>query len=218
MLKKLSVGILALLVCLCFTLPVSADEFGFGGAFVDGHSDDGRYGMNNEGAQSFGGVLHYEKDKDWQKTFGNNKIGVDPGMVYMFLRWTKTHNLEKTTCKGYECEKPQYDYPEVNSYKRYETCTTEKYDKNRSINSHILGMYLKPYWEIHKKVRLFGLAGPGLEFADDSTNFVAVVGGGIQYRFSERFATSLTQYEVFSDPTSQYRRFDATVLSIDFLF
>ena len=57
-----------------------------------------------------------------------------------------------------------------------------------------------------------------LEFADDSTNFAVVLGGGIQYRFSKRFATSLTQYEVFSDPTGQYRRFDATVLSLDFLF
>jgi hypothetical protein len=216
MLKKLSVGILALLVCLCFTLPVSADEFGFGGAYVDGHSDDGRYGMNNQGSQSYGGVLHYEKDKDWQKTFGKNKIGIDPGMVYMYLRWTKNHNKEKTEWryeKYDECrECLQADRP-IQAWS-----TTTQYTEEETINSHVLGMYFKPYVEFSKKVRLFTLAGPALEFADDSTNFAVVLGGGIQYRFSKRFATSLTQYEVFSDPTGQYRRFDATVLSIDFLF
>lgn len=218
MTKKLFVGILALLVCLCFALPVSADEFGVGPAWVDGHSDDGKYGMNNEGPQSFGGVLHFERDKGWMKTFGNNKIGVDPGMVGMFFRWTKTENREKTTCKGYECEEPRYDY-ETTTQDRYETCTTKEYGRNESVNSYILGAYLKPYLEIMKgKVRVFGLGGPGLEFADDGTHFAAVVGGGVQYRFSKRFAASLTQYEVFSDPTGEYRRFDATVLSFDYLF
>ena len=219
MFKKLLVGILALLVCLCFALPASADEVGAGPAWVDGHSDDGRYGMNNDGAQSFGGVLHYEKDKDWQKTFGKNKIGIDPGMVYMYFRWTKNEHKQRT--RGMTQIDPPDLCLECNHITNgsYETSvTTEEYTENRTVNSHILGMYFKPYWEIHKKVRLFALGGPGLEFADDSTNFVAVVGGGIQYRFSKRFATSLTQYEVFADPFSEYRRFDATVLSIDFLF
>ena len=218
MLKKLSVGILALLVCLCFALPVSADEFGFGGALVDGHSDDNSYGINNEGSQSYGGVLHYEKDKDWQKTFGNNKIGIDPGMAYMWLRWTKNENKERTK---WEYEK--YDECDECLYAQNDRpfrawSTTEQYTEDRTINSHILGMYLKPYLELHKKVRLFALAGPGLEFADDSTNFAAIAGCGLQIRWSDHIATSLTQYEVFSDPTSEYRRFDVTAISLDILF
>ena len=214
--KKVLVGLLAVLVCLCFTLPASADEIGAGPAWVDGHSDDNSYGMNNEGAQSYGGVLHYEKDKDWQKTFGKNKIGIDPGMMYLYARWTKNHNKERTTWhyeKYNDCIECYRDEPPVRAWS-----TTKQDQESETINSHILGMYLKPYLEIHKKVRLFTLAGPGLEIADDGTNFAVVLGGGIQYRFSERFATSLTQYEVFADPTKEYRRFDATVLSIDFLF
>ena len=207
-----------LVAALALVSPVSADEFGFGGSYVDGHSDTGDYGINNEGSQSFGGVLHYEKDKDWQKTFGKNEIGVDPGMAYIYLRWTKNHNKERTKWryeKYDECDECLYvqsDRPIQASF------TTEEYQVSETVNSHILGMYLKPYIEFNKKVRLFALAGPGLEFADDGTNFAAIVGGGIQYRFSKRLAASLTQYEVFSDPTSEYRRFDVTAISIDFLF
>ncbi len=197
-----------------------ADEFGAGPAYVDGHSDDGRYGINNEGIQSFGGVLHYEKDKDWAKTLGNNKIGIDPGMVYMYFRWTRNEHKQRT--KG----QTQIDPPSLclngecpaATNGAYLSPITEDYTENRTINSHILGMYFKPYWEIHKKVRLFALAGPALEFADDSTNFAVVAGAGLQIRWTDHIATSLTQYEVFSDPTKEYRRFDATVLSLDILF
>ncbi len=223
-------GMLAIIALLAMFLAVPAltfgDEIGAGPAYVDGHSDDGSYGMNNEGAQSFGGVLHYEKDKNWAKTLGKNKIGIDPGMVYMYLRWTKNENKKRTHTKEIP---PEYCYnggceidpPSLNALNgvvpQYET-TIENYTKERTINSHILGMYFKPYWEIRNKVRLFALAGPGLEFADDSTNFAAVVGAGLQVRWTDRIATSLTQYEVFSDPTNEYRRFDATVLSLDILF
>ena len=181
--KRFALGILALLLCFVFVTPAAADEFGFGGAYIDGHSDSGDYGMNNEGSQSWGLALHYDKDKEWFKEFGNSKIGIDPGMVYIFARWTKNNNKERTVkeewdyCKGDECE-PRY-YP--TDFQEWPTrTTTEYYTESESINSHILGMYLKPYLEIHKKVRLFGLAGPGLEVADDGTNFAVGLGGGIQ--------------------------------------
>jgi hypothetical protein len=35
---------------------------------------------------------------------------------------------------------------------------------------------------------------------------------------TDHIATSLTQYEIFSDPTKEYRRFDAAVLSLDFMW
>ncbi len=217
-------GMLAIVALLAMFLVVPAltfgDEIGAGPAWVDGHSDDGRYGMNNEGAQSFGGVLHYEKDKDWAKTLGKSKIGIDPGMVYMYFRWTKNEHKQKT--KGMtQIDPPSYCYngecPAATNG-AYSPSITEEYTEDRTINSHILGMYFKPYWEINKKVRLFALAGPGLEFADDSTNFAAIAGAGLQVRWTKHIATSLTQYEVFSDPTKEYRRFDATVLSLDVLF
>jgi len=221
MMRKVLLILLAVSLCFVFVTPTLADEFGFGGAYIDGHSDTGKYGMNNEGSQSWGGALHYDRDKDWRKTFGNNAIGIDPGMVYIYARWTKNNNEKRTIkeefdyCRGDECE-PQYY---TTDSQEWPTRTrTEEYTDSEHVNSHILGMYLKPYLEVHKKVRLFGLAGPGLEIADDGTNPAAIFGGGIQYRFNKRFATSLTQYEVFADPFSEYRRFDVTVLSIDFLF
>ena len=188
MYKRLLIGIVAA-ICLSLSTFAIADEIGVGPAYVDGHSDNGQYGMNNEGTQSFGGVLHYEKDKDWAKILGNNKIGIDPGISYMYFRWTKNHA---------------------------DSDTSRRYAFSETIDSHILGVYFKPYWEIHKKVRLFALAGPGLEFADDGTNFAVTVGAGLQMHWTDHVSTSLTQYEVFSDPTKEYRRFDAVVLSLDF--
>jgi hypothetical protein len=139
-------------------------------------------------------------------------------MVYMYFRWTKNHNKERTqTDSPDDYYNGDYESPGELSVFRGEV-TTEQYTREETINSHILGMYLKPYWEIHKKVRLFALVGPGLEFADDSTNFAAIMGAGLQIRWTDHIATSLTQYEIFSDPTKEYRRFDAMVLSLDILF
>jgi hypothetical protein len=210
------------IMSMALAMPAMADEFGGGPAYIDGHSDDSTYGVNNQGKQSFGFGLHYDKDLGWVKEYnGGTKIGIDPGMFYIYARWTKNHNKERTVkeewdyCKDDVCRPiPLYD-----DFQQYPTRTrTEEYQVNETINSHILGMYFKPYVELYSKVRFFALAGPALEIADDGTNTAAVVGGGIQYRFSKNFGASLTQYEVFSDPFSEYRRFDATVFSIDYIW
>lgn len=194
--------------------PAMADEFGMGPAWIDGHSGSGDYGMNNEGSQSWGFGLHYDKDLKWVKKYSEKtKIGIDPGMFYLYARWTKNNNKERTKWH----------------YKEYDECiecyqeptrawsTTEHYTKSETVNSHILGVYFKPYLE-YGKLRLFGLGGPALEIADDADNFAITVGGGIQYRFTENFGASLTQYEVYADPFSEHRRFDATVFSIDYIW
>jgi hypothetical protein len=66
---------------------------------------------------------------------------------------------------------------------------------------------------------MFGVGGAGYEFADDENNAPAVLAGaGIQYMFTKDFGTSLGHYRIWSDPTDDYRRFDATVLSVDLRF
>jgi hypothetical protein len=174
-----------------------ADELGIGGVLVDGHSDTGSYGMNNEGAQSWGIMSHFDKDKGWKKQISTNSaVGIDPGLAYMYFRWTKNHNLTRTKERH-----------------------IQKYTREENVNSHIVAITLKPYLEIYKDFRLFTVGGMGWEFADDDGDDMTVMGGvGMQYMFTKNFGTSLSQYVVYTDPTGNYRRFDATVLSIDFRF
>jgi hypothetical protein len=187
--------------------PVMADELGVGGAYVTGHSRDSNYAVNNDG---WGIAAHYDKDMGWQKRFSeNNAIGIDPGMAYFYLRWQKDTETKETKYEKYDRE---WYFHEI-------FATTTKTSKRENINSHILAATLKPYWELYKNFRMFGVGGAGYEFADDENNAPAVLAGaGIQYMFTKDFGTSLGHYRIWSDPTDDYRRFDATVLSVDLRF
>ncbi len=192
--------------------PVMADEYGAGGLYVTGHSKDSSYSVENDG---FGGMLHFDKDMDWRKDFSeNNAVGIDPGMAYFFLRWDKDVNKEETEYRSYrletngDCGKDCFDFSE-----------TKKWSEEETINSHILALTLKPYWELYKDLRFFTVGGVGYEFADDENDApVVLAGAGIQYMFTKDFGTSLGHYKIWSDPTDDYRRFDTTVLSVDFRF
>lgn len=201
---------------LLVTSPVIADEFGAGGLYVTGHSEDKTYSVENDG---YGGMLHFDKDMDWTKTFSeNNTVGIDPGMAYFFLRWDK--DVEKSETK-WEYEKGDICLPDHICTARPQRAwlTTKKWSEEETVNSHILAATMKPYWELYKKFRVFGVAGAGYEFADDENNAPVVLAGvGMQYMFTDSFGTSLGHYKIWSDPTDDYRRFDSTVLSIDFRF
>jgi hypothetical protein len=215
--KRICIVIIALL-CLSFATPTLADEFGIGSGWFNGHSDTGDYAMMNEGGNPWGFVLHYDYDAEWLRKFDKVTFGIDPGMMYTYVHWTKNHNKTREVCEDKWCyEEPRYEC-DFEPICQYEECTEEEYRDNESINSHILGAYLKPYVDFYGKVRLFTLFGPGLEIADDYIQEAVVMGGGIQYRWTKSIATSLTQYEIFSSPFDDYRRFDATVFSIDILF
>ena len=197
--------------------PVMADEFGTGGLYVTGHSEDSSYSVENDG---FGGMLHFDADMDWRKDFSeNNAVGIDPGMAYFYLRWDKDVNKEKT--EKYQIEKCRGDdcYPIYDTSDEFTWTTTKKWSEEETINSHILALTLKPYWELYQDLRFFTVGGVGYEFADDENDAPVVLGGvGIQYMFTEDFGTSLSHYKIYSDPTDDYRRFDTTVLSIDVRF
>ncbi len=198
--------------------PVMADEFGAGGLYVTGHSQSNGYSVENDG---FGGMLHFDLDMDWQKRFSENSaVGIDPGMAYFFLRWDKDVNKESTPqdnnwdgCYTRPCPKTTVD--EIQVYKP----KTKKWSEEETINSHILALTLKPYWELYKDLRFFTVGGVGYEFADDENNApVVLAGAGIQYMFTKAFGTSLGHYKIWSDPTDNHRRFDTTVLSLDWRF
>jgi hypothetical protein len=219
MMRKRSNGLLAIISFLAMLLIVPAlchaDELGFGSGWFNGHSDDGSYSMMNDGDWTYGFVLHYEKD--WLET-DNKKFtfGMDPGMMYTWVRWTKGHNKEREICEEGDCWDRVLTSCEIYYPCQEEECHTEKYKDNETINSHILAGYLKPYLEIHKRVRLFGLAGAGVEIADDQSNPAIVYGGGLQIHLTDHLSTSATVYEIFADPTGEYRRYDATILSLDY--
>ena len=208
---------------LLVTSPVIADEFGAGGLYVTGHSEDKTYSVENDG---YGGMLHFDKDMDWTKTFSENSaVGIDPGMAYFFLRWDKDVEKSETVKNRFEgcpnirgCETVLTDVP-VDNPGWKEFTTTKKWSEEETVNSHILAATLKPYWELYKKFRVFGVAGAGYEFADDENNAPVVLAGvGMQYMFTDSFGTSLGHYKIWSDPTDDYRRFDTTVLSLDWRF
>jgi len=227
MFKKLFVSLV-----LCLSLiatPVIADELGVGGAYVTGHSSDNDYAVNNDG---WGIGAHFDKDMGWQKRFSsNNAVGIDPGMAYFFLRWEK--DVEETkTHKGYRdwdrCGEdkicpppPPIHYGDIgDEFPIWNPEYTTKTSKTEWVNSHILAATLKPYWEIYKDWRLFGVGGAGYEFAEDENNaFAALTGVGLQFMVTESIGTSLSYNAIWSNPTgNDTRRFDVTMFSIDFRF
>jgi hypothetical protein len=200
-------GLIALLTFLLMFLAVPAltyaDQFGIGGAYVDGHSDTGDYGINNGGSQSWGIVAHYDKDMGWKKQASKlHAFGVEPMLGLQYLHWTRNDNKETTKCD---------DYPQP-------LCTTEAYEENSKVDTLIMSVGPKFYWEIGN-FRSFVSAGAGYALQDGAhDDFTAVFSAGIQYQITDRFGLSLTQWEDFVSPFGEYDRFDKTVLSLELFF
>lgn len=214
-------GLIALLTCLLMFLAVPAltyaDQFGIGGAYVDGHSDTRDYGINNGGSQSWGIVAHYDKDMGWKKQASKlHAFGVEPMLGLQYLRWTRNDNKETTKCEFIE-----YDYHETANVQcdpEQSLCTTEAYEENSKVDTLIMSVGPKFYWEIGN-FRSFVSAGAGYALQDGAhDDFTAVFSAGIQYQITDHFGLSLTQWEDFVSPFGEYDRFDKTVLSLELFF
>jgi hypothetical protein len=195
-----------------------ADQFGLGGAYVDGHSDNGKYGINNSGDQSWGIVAHYDKDMGWKKQLSKlHAVRVEPMLGLQYLHWTKNNNKERTRLEyddiewqcfdTYECERP-----------RYAKKITEEYQVNEKVDTLIMSVGPKFIWDIGK-FSTFASAGAGYALQDGARDdLAAVFSAGIQYRLTDKLGFSLTQWEDFVSPFGEYERFDKTVLAIEIFF
>jgi len=209
--KKL-ICLMLVMVLIGWVSPVMAkDQLGVGGVWIEGaHSDDGKFAMENDGPNGWGINAFYDADLGWvKKVSTNHSFGIDPGIDYIYLRWTKTNNAYREVCESIE-----YDY-----YRGDELCQgrceNEKYKKStEKVNSQILSGTLKPYWE-YKDFRLFGIGGVGIEIENSDDADLAVTGGlGIQYYFTENIGLTVSAQEVFSNPTGKYERWDLVVSNL----
>ena len=208
-----------------------ADQAGLGGAYVDGHSDSGAYGINNGGKQSWGVHLNYDKDYGWKKKLGKHAaIGLDPSLQLFYLHWTKQTN---DSYKESMCEEVCYTYREqeycyMDCGYEFETTTfngalkeptrTVHKESYSTVHSFIAGVGPKAYLELGK-FRLFGLAGLGYALQDGADDDVAgIIQGGISYQFTKSFGMSLDHSEVYVSPTGEYDRFDITSLNAVLFF
>jgi hypothetical protein len=212
--KKLICVVLMLVMILCFTpLTMAQNQIGFGGLWVAGaHSDSGDYAMENEGKDGWGIFAHYDNDADWTLIMKKNwEIGVDPGMSYHYIQWTKNHNKEEERC---EFEKyREYDNVECQGY----GCSTARWQENENVNSQIIAATLKPYLQIKDDFRLFTVGGAGMEIADDGEDNFAVYGGvGAQYFFTKNLGLSVQYHEIYSNPTDDYRRWNLVVGAVEY--
>lgn len=178
-----------------------ADQFGIGGALVDGHSEDnGDYGINNEGPQSWGIIGHFDKDMKWKHQISKlNAVGIELSLGLQYLHWTKNDHQKSEVCDGY-------------------TCWPKETTRNSSTDTFIMSVGPKIYWEIGK-LRTFVSAQPGYARQDGAhDDLAAVFNGGIQYQITRHLGASLSQWETFVSPMGKYDRFDATVLAIELFF
>lgn len=210
------VTLLAIVLIFCFAPVAIADQMGAGGIFIKGaHSDDGSFAMENEGSNGWGLAAHYDMDKGWKKILTKNQaIGIEPGIDYKYLKWTKNHNRTRLKYSKYrdfkecdgDCESPLF-------------VSKEQYRENEKIDSQVVSVTLKPYWEIYQDFRFVGITGIGWEFADGCDDGVAVtLGGAMQYYFTKDLGTSLSMEQVYSDPTNEYKRWELVTLRLLYRF
>jgi len=210
--------VLILAAILLLAVPAMADQVGLGGAWVDGHSEDGSYGVNNKGDQSWGVHFNYDKDVGWKKMLGDhNAIGIDPSMQLFYLHWTKTINGEKTTCKYRKNEWPN-ELPDVSLLQSgddcyYGECKTEKTYKTQNVDSLIMGVGPKAYLALGRfQIYALGALGYALQDgAQDDLAAIAQVGALVQ--ITKNFGMSLDHSEIWVNPDGRYDRFDATSLN-----
>jgi len=226
-------GLIALLAFLLMFLAVPAltyaDQFGIGGAYVDGHSDTGDYGINNGGSQSWGIVAHYDKDMGWKKQASKlHAFGVEPMLGIQYLHWTKESNdsYEESMCEEicYTDGDEKYCWMDC-GYKRINALDNDKWPtrtveakSHSKVDTLIMSVGPKFYWEIGN-FRSFVSAGAGYALQDGAhDDLTAVFSAGIQYQITDHFGMSLTQWEDFVSPFGEYDRFDKTVLSLELFF
>ena len=227
MMRRRTNALLAIVAFLTMLLIVPAltyaDQFGLGGALVDGHSDSSDYGINNKGDQSWGIVAHYDKDMGWKKQLSKlHAVGIEPMLGLQYLHWTRTDNKERTI-KGDRYDREWPPTSEVgclacDEFPIYNPEKTEEYKTTSSVDTLIMSVGPKFYWEIGK-LRTFASTGLGYALQDGAQDdLTAVFSAGIQYQLTNRLGVSLTQWEDFVSPFGEYDRFDKTVLSLELFF
>lgn len=208
MYKRLN-ALLAVLAFILMTLAVPtcshADQLGLGGAWVDGHSDSGDYGINNKGSQSWGLHFNYDKDYGWKHQFTDRiALGADPTIQLFYLHWTKTINDQHEVCDNGDCYYGQ-------------THTVETY-RTTSVDSLIPGVGLKPYLELGR-LRIFGVGAVGYALQDGAQDDMAgILSIGSSFQFTKHFGLSLDHSEVFVNPGGSYDRFDVTSVNAVLFF
>jgi len=210
--KRLICLVLVLLVVGWIAPVMAADQIGLGGIWIKGaHSDSGKFAMENEGDNGWGINAFYDKDMGWiKKVSEDHAFGLDPGMDYKYLRWTKSYNKERTLqYRGVICKACQ-DYPV--------TTIKEQYRENEKVNSQILSGTVKPFWQ-YKDFRLFGIGGVGIEVEEsDNANLAVTYGAGLQYYLSKHLGLTVSAQEVYSNPTGNFKRWDLVVANVLYRF
>lgn len=215
--KNLVVALVVTVAMVVCAGTVSADQLAIGGKWVDGHSFSGDYGVNNQGSQSWGFGLFYDKDYGWLKQLSKNTaIGLDPGMLAQYLRVTIQNNKERTKTERVECTRENYydcewDYDETPYMTK---TTTEEYYTIDHANVLLLGVYPKMYLKTYK-FRFFIAPIAGMELSDDEGT-KPMYGGmaGIQLDITKSFGVNVTQEELWTPD----RRFDITSVNAVFRF
>lgn len=212
--KKVLVGIIVA-ICLAMAAPAMADQAGLGGAWVDGHSDSGDYGVNNHGKQSWGLHFNYDKDLGWKHMFGEHAaVGIDPSMQLFYLHWTKQINRtrEESDCKF---EPVDYDYQNPITTCRYGECGTHTVEGRKfiSVDSLIAAVGPKAYFAFGR-FQLYSLAAFGYALQDGSQDDLALIGQiGGSVQFTKHFGMSIDHSEIFVNPNGNYDRFDVTSIN-----
>jgi hypothetical protein len=164
---------------------VHAGTFKAGPKLVDGHSYDGQYGVNNKGDQSWGFGLSYDFDGYSKRYSKHQSIGLTFGAMASYYHITITDNSDGR----------------------------ENY-KVRTVNSAVLGVYPKAWYELHG-VRTYIAPIVGGELADDGESAL-LIGGmiGVEKMITKKFGVNLQHEELWT----MKRRFDTTSLNMIYSF
>jgi len=157
MYKKLMIGIIAV-ICLAISTPVVATEINLGGGYPlwDTHTDNNNTSFNG-GYLIYGSVDKVKKDSTW----------LSYGLMYNYTRIelevkkTTTHKGGRDWC-DYRKDEMCWtdDMPIWNP--EYTTTSTQR----SWLNVHVLGPYVKPFYKLTDRVKVFGMIGMGAMYVD----------------------------------------------------
>lgn len=160
MYKRLTLLVIAVL-CLLLSTPVTAAEINLGGGYPlwDTHTDNNDTSFNG-GYLIYGSIDKVKKGSTW----------LSYGLMYNYTRM-ELEVRETTTHKGgrYDREWPPTseviclscdDFPIYNP--EYTTTSTDR----SWLNIHVLGPYVKPFYKLTDRVKVFGMIGMGAMYVD----------------------------------------------------
>lgn len=161
--KRLLTVIVAV-ICLSFAMPAVAAELNLGGGtpLWDTHTDDDTTGLDG-GYLIYASIDRVKKDSKWLS------YGLMYNYTRMELKWEKTSTEEYWDIR--KCDQfredcyPIYDTGAPVDYPGPTTVTTTTHYEDW-LNVHVLGPYVKPFYKIGDRVKLFGMIGVGGMYVD----------------------------------------------------